>query len=78
MFIVLEGVLTATEAGAIRQAAETLGFGPGSETAGRHARQVKANDQARSSPELEAIQAAIRDASGSRATTRPLPLLRSA
>lgn len=34
MFIALEGVLTATEAGAIRQAAETLGFGPGSETAG--------------------------------------------
>ncbi len=27
MFIALEGVLTATEAGAIRQAAETLGFG---------------------------------------------------
>ena len=62
MFIALEGVLTATEAGAIRQAAETLGFGPGSETAGRHARQVKANDQARPSPELEAIQAKVRAA----------------
>ncbi|MEZ4363628.1 MAG: FliM/FliN family flagellar motor C-terminal domain-containing protein [Kofleriaceae bacterium] len=36
------------------------------------------NESALLPAELEAIQAAIRDASGSRATTRPLPLLRSA
>jgi len=59
MTLVIPGLLTPPEAAAIRAAAERLDFADGRETAGRFARTVKANHQARPSPELEAIQAKV-------------------
>lgn len=59
MFIAIEGLLDASEVAAIRVAAETAAFGDGAATAGRFAREVKANDQALPSPELDAIRAKV-------------------
>lgn len=59
MFLVIPGLLTPAEAAAIRAAAADLDFADGRGTAGRFAREVKANDQARPSPGLEAIQAKV-------------------
>ncbi|MBS0572951.1 MAG: Fe2+-dependent dioxygenase [Proteobacteria bacterium] len=59
MFIAIPSVLTAAEAAAIRAAAGDLEFADGRETAGRFAREVKSNHQARPSPGLEAIQAKV-------------------
>jgi PKHD-type hydroxylase len=59
MFIAIEGVLNASEVAALKGAAETLSFADGRATAGKIAREIKANDQAAPSPELEAIQAKV-------------------
>jgi|SRR5690606_19110056 len=59
MFLALEQVLTAEEVAAVRAAANSLDFGDGRATAGRFVREVKANDQAKPSPELEALQAKV-------------------
>lgn len=57
MFLAIDGILTAPEAAALRGAAETLDFADGRATAGRIAREIKANDQAVASPALDAIRA---------------------
>ena len=59
MFLAIDAVLTPAETTALRRAAETLTFADGRTTAGRIARQIKANDQAVACPELEAIQAKV-------------------
>ncbi|MCV2866259.1 Fe2+-dependent dioxygenase [Defluviimonas sp. WL0075] len=59
MFLALEQVLNAGEVAALREAAAALDFGDGRATAGRYVREIKANDQARPSPELEAVQAKV-------------------
>ena len=59
MFIAIDDVLNASEVAALKGAAETLSFADGRATAGKIARQIKANDQAVPSPELEAIQAKV-------------------
>jgi PKHD-type hydroxylase len=55
MLIALSGVLAPAEVGAIRDAIQRLEFGDGRATAGRRAREVKANDQALPSPARDAI-----------------------
>ena len=55
MILAIEGVLTAAEVGAIREVAEAMEFADGRETAGRFAREVKANAQAAPSPERDAV-----------------------
>jgi PKHD-type hydroxylase len=55
MFMVIEEVLTAAEVAAVRTETQTLDFGDGRATAGKHAALVKANDQATPSPALDAI-----------------------
>jgi len=55
MFLVICEVLDRFEAAAVREAVSRLTFEDGRATAGRFAREVKANDQAVASPELEAI-----------------------
>jgi PKHD-type hydroxylase len=62
MFLAIDAVLTPAETTALRRAAETLTFADGRTTAGRIARQTKANDQAVACPELEAIQAKVTEA----------------
>ena len=63
MFLVIGNVLDAHEAAAIREAAAGLRFEDGRATAGRFAREVKANAQAAASAErdaiLEKVQAAL-------------------
>ncbi|MDI3338725.1 Fe2+-dependent dioxygenase [Defluviimonas aestuarii] len=59
MFIAIDGVLNANDVAALKGAAETLSFADGRATAGKIAREIKANDQAAPSPELEAIQAKV-------------------
>ena len=60
--IALTGLLTPAEVGAIRDAIQTLEFGDGRATAGRRAREVKANDQALPSPARDAILEKVRRA----------------
>jgi PKHD-type hydroxylase len=57
--LVIAGLLTQAELGALREAAGALAFADGRATAGAHARDVKANDQATPSPALEAIQSKV-------------------
>jgi PKHD-type hydroxylase len=59
MFIAIEGALNPSEVAALKGAAEALSFTDGRATAGKIAREIKANDQAVPSPELEAIQAKV-------------------
>lgn len=59
MFIAIEGVLNSGEVAALQGAARSLEFADGRATAGKFAREIKANDQAVASPELEAIQAKV-------------------
>lgn len=59
MFLAIADVLTPAEVTAIRDGAADLTFGEGRKTAGRHAAEVKANDQAAPSPALEAIQTKV-------------------
>lgn len=55
MVVVISNVLDAPTLAALREAAGALDYEDGRNTAGRYARAVKANLQARKSPELEAI-----------------------
>jgi len=59
MFLALQKVLNDGEVAALRGAAAELDFGDGRATAGRYVREIKANDQARPSSELEAVQAKV-------------------
>lgn len=59
MFLVIGGLLDPHEAAAARDAAQRLTFEDGRATAGRFAREVKANDQAAVSPERDAILAKV-------------------
>lgn len=62
MFLAIDAILTPAEATALCTAAEGLVFADGRATAGRIAREIKANDQAVASADLEAIQARVTDA----------------
>lgn len=62
MLIALTGTLAPAEVGAIREAVRKLDFGDGRATAGRRAREVKANDQALPSPARDAILEKVRRA----------------
>jgi PKHD-type hydroxylase len=62
MFLAIDAILTPAEATALCTAAESLVFADGRATAGRIAREIKANDQAVASAELEAIRARVTDA----------------
>ena len=59
MFLAIDAVLTPPEVQAIRSQAAGLTFQDGKATAGRYAREVKANDQAAPSPERDAIFAKV-------------------
>ena len=62
MLLALSGLLAPAEVGVIREAAAKLDFGDGRATAGRRAREVKANDQALPSPARDAILEKVRRA----------------
>ena len=55
MLLALTGVLTPIEAQVLRDEAQTAAFEDGRNTAGRFAREVKANDQATPGPARDAI-----------------------
>ena len=55
MILAIEGVLTVEEVAAMREAAAAMDFADGRETAGRYAREVKANAQAAPSTERDAV-----------------------
>jgi PKHD-type hydroxylase len=59
MFVVLQAVLSPAEAGVLAEAARGLAYDDGHKTAGRFAREVKANDQAAASTERDAILARV-------------------
>ncbi len=59
MFLVIGNVLDRHEVAAIRETAATLAFEDGRATAGRFAREVKANAQAAASPERDAVLAKV-------------------
>lgn len=59
MLLVIENVLTAAESQAVRAAAAELAFDDGRKTAGRFAAEVKANDQATPSPDLDILLAKV-------------------
>jgi PKHD-type hydroxylase len=59
MLLAIQNVLTPREAAAMQEAAATMPFGDGKASAGRYARDVKANDQAEPSDTLEAIRAKV-------------------
>jgi PKHD-type hydroxylase len=67
MFLAIPNVLTPAEADAIRTTAALMPFGDGKASAGRYAREVKANDQAAPSDALEAVRAKVRQALGGNA-----------
>lgn len=80
MLLALEAVLTPAQATALRDAAATLAFGDGRATAGVHAREVKANDQALPAPDLDAILTQVEAALAAnplfRSAARPRALTR--
>lgn len=59
MFLAIDGILTRAEAAALARAAAELDFADGRATAGRIAREIKANDQAVASPGRDAIRAKV-------------------
>jgi len=59
MFLVVQSVIAPAEVAVLAEAARGLVFDDGKKTAGRHAREVKANDQAAPSPERDAILARV-------------------
>lgn len=65
MFLAIEDILSAADLAAIHAELPGLTFGDGRATAGRYAREVKANDQARPSKKLDAILDTVRDKLGS-------------
>ncbi len=80
MLIVIDNILSRSETLALREAAGTLPFGDGKATAGRHAREVKSNDQALPGPELDAVLAEVERALAAnpifRSAARPKALTR--
>ena len=62
MFLAIDGILSPVEARAIGDAASGMAFGDGRATAGRIAREIKANDQALPDDDLEAIRARVQEA----------------
>ena len=78
--IVIDNLFGAAELAALRDAAASLEFGDGRATAGRHAREVKANDQALPGPELDAILGKVEQALAAnalfRSAARPKALTR--
>ena len=62
MILAVESILDAAQVAAIRAEAGTLDFGDGRATAGRYAREVKANAQAKPSKKLDAILSSVREA----------------
>lgn len=78
MQLVLHGVIPKAEVGVLAAAARGLSFADGRATAGRFAREVKANDQAAASPERDAILArvdrALRESALFRSAARPKAL----
>ena len=70
--LVIDGVLAAAEAKVLDQAARGLDFDDGRKTAGKFAREVKANDQAAATPARDAILAQVARA------LRENPVFRSA
>lgn len=75
MFLVLQGIIPPAEVTVLAEAARGLEFEDGRKTAGRVAREVKANDQARPSPERDAIlsrvERALKDHAVFRSAARP-------
>ena len=61
MILAIDDLLTPAEVVALRETAASLAFGDGRATAGRFAREVKANDQALPSPGLDAALDLVRD-----------------
>ncbi|WP_341211107.1 Fe2+-dependent dioxygenase [uncultured Limimaricola sp.] len=59
MLLAIDSLLSAAEAGALRASADTLDFADGKASAGRYAREVKANDQAAPSPARNAVLAKV-------------------
>jgi PKHD-type hydroxylase len=59
MIIAIDDILNPVEVAAIVAATDDLDFADGSETAGHIARTIKANDQARPSPGLDAIRGKV-------------------
>ena len=62
MVAVIGNVLTGVEVAALREAAATLAFQDGRATAGRYAKDVKQNEQAKGGAALEAILEKVRNA----------------
>jgi len=61
MILAVDGVLTPAEVSAAWDTAATLAFDDGRATAGRYAREVKANDQATPSKKRDALLNTVRD-----------------
>ncbi len=72
MMLVIDSVLVAAEAKVLAEAARGLDFDDGRKTAGKFAREVKANDQAAATPARDAILARVERA------LRENPVFRSA
>ncbi|NRG16735.1 Fe2+-dependent dioxygenase [Rhizobiales bacterium] len=62
MFIAIEDLLDGHEVAAVRETAANLAFEDGRKTAGRFAREVKANAQAAASPQRDAILKKVEEA----------------
>jgi PKHD-type hydroxylase len=75
MFLVIENLISPAEVAVLCETARALSFDDGRLTAGRFAREVKANDQAAPSPERDAILARVETALAAnplfRAAARP-------
>ena len=78
--LAIEALLTPAEVAAIHATVAEISFGDGSVTAGKHARTVKANDQALPCPELDAVlekvEAALAANPVFRSAARPKALTR--
>lgn len=78
MLLAIQGLLSPVEARVLREAAGDLAFGDGKATAGKFAREVKANDQALPSPERDAVlgrvERALRENALFRSAARPKAL----
>lgn len=78
MLLAIQGLISPVEARVLREAAGDLAFGDGKATAGKFAREVKANDQALPSPERDAVlgrvERALRENALFRSAARPKAL----
>ncbi|MBB3711132.1 PKHD-type hydroxylase [Limimaricola variabilis] len=67
MLLAIDGLLSAPEVEALRASIDTIDFADGRASAGRYAREVKANDQAAPSPARNAVLAKVEKALGGNA-----------